>query len=146
VSLRIHKVLKLLLMPQHQNYSDTILVSAESGTLRSKLTESLQHVHQNVYRLHAIILSRSPFFAHLMSTSPQAGAQRVIYVHLDQEPEITQEVRVPLLPLWPWFVTRCFIGFCHRYQIFPVSVFELHLFMYTFSQLWDISTHPFLLI
>lgn len=29
-----------------------------------------------------------------MSTSPQAGGQRVIYVHLDQEPEVTQEVRV----------------------------------------------------
>ncbi|EKM83020.1 hypothetical protein AGABI1DRAFT_34075 [Agaricus bisporus var. burnettii JB137-S8] len=49
------------------------------------------HVHQNVYRLHAIILSRSPYLAHLMSTSPQTSGQRVIYVNLEQEPEITQE-------------------------------------------------------
>lgn len=53
---------------------------------------SLQHVLQNVYRLHAIILSRSPFLAHLMSTSPQTGGQRTIYVHLEQEPEVTHEV------------------------------------------------------
>jgi len=59
---------------QTGNYADTIL-----------------HVHQNVYRLHAIILSRSPYLAHLMSTSPQATGQRIIYVHLDQEPEVTQE-------------------------------------------------------
>jgi len=59
---------------QTGNYSDTIL-----------------HVHQNSYRLHAIILSRSPFLAHLMSTSPQSGGQRSIYVHLEHEPEVTQE-------------------------------------------------------
>jgi len=59
---------------QTGNYADTIL-----------------HVHQNVYRLHAIILSRSPYLAHLMSTSPQATGQRIIYVHLDHEPEVTQE-------------------------------------------------------
>jgi hypothetical protein len=51
-----------------------------------------QHVHQNKYRLHAIILSRSPFLAHLMSTSPQPGGQRAIYVPLEQEPEVTEEV------------------------------------------------------
>ncbi|KAI6103553.1 hypothetical protein F5141DRAFT_1131287 [Pisolithus sp. B1] len=50
------------------------------------------NVHQNSYRLHAIILSRSPFLAHLMSTSPPASGQRVIYVQLDNEPEVTQEV------------------------------------------------------
>ncbi|KAN0076883.1 hypothetical protein V8E55_010738 [Tylopilus felleus] len=59
---------------QTGNYADTIL-----------------HVHQNSYRLHAIILSRSPFLAHLMSTSPQTGGQRVIYVQLDHEPEVTHE-------------------------------------------------------
>lgn len=34
-----------------------------------------------------------------MSTSPQAQAsgQRAIYVHLDQEPEVTQEVRVGII-------------------------------------------------
>jgi len=59
---------------QTGNYADTVL-----------------HVLQNVYRLHAIILSRSPFLAHLMSTSPQTGGQRTIYVHLEQEPEVTHE-------------------------------------------------------
>jgi len=59
---------------QTGNYADTIL-----------------HVHQNSYRLHAIILSRSPFLAHLMSTSPPTGGQRVIYVQLDREPEVTHE-------------------------------------------------------
>jgi len=59
---------------QHGNYADTLL-----------------HVLQRVYRLHAIILSRSPFLAHLMSTSPQGSSQRVIYVHVEQEPEVTDE-------------------------------------------------------
>ncbi|KAL4253918.1 BTB domain-containing protein [Abortiporus biennis] len=59
---------------QTGNYADTIL-----------------HVHQNAYRLHAIILSRSPFLAHLMSTSPQSAGQRAIYVHLENEPEVTVE-------------------------------------------------------
>ena len=51
-----------------------------------------QHVFQHTYGLHAIILSRSPFLAHLMSTTPPTGGQRVIYVPLDHEPEVTQEV------------------------------------------------------
>ncbi|KIP07968.1 hypothetical protein PHLGIDRAFT_127315 [Phlebiopsis gigantea 11061_1 CR5-6] len=59
---------------QTGNYADTVL-----------------HVLQNMYRLHAIILSRSPFLAHLMSTSPQSGGQRTIYVHLEHEPEVTHE-------------------------------------------------------
>ncbi|KII89002.1 hypothetical protein PLICRDRAFT_53498 [Plicaturopsis crispa FD-325 SS-3] len=59
---------------QTGNYSDTVL-----------------HVLQNTYRLHAIILSRSPYLAHLMSTSPQQGGQRVIYVHLEHEPAVTQD-------------------------------------------------------
>ncbi|KAA1471324.1 hypothetical protein DENSPDRAFT_776136 [Dentipellis sp. KUC8613] len=59
---------------QSGNYADTIL-----------------HVHQNSYRLHALILSRSPYLVHLMSTSPQTGGQRIIYVDLEREPEVTQE-------------------------------------------------------
>lgn len=95
VSFRFLTSSQCFLMTRAQNYSDTILVSVRSAeTKRIKPTQSLQHVHQNVYRLHAIILSRSPFLAHLMSTSPQNGGQRVIYVHLDQEPEVTQEVCV----------------------------------------------------
>ncbi|KDQ33165.1 hypothetical protein PLEOSDRAFT_1052017 [Pleurotus ostreatus PC15] len=49
------------------------------------------HVYHSVYRLHAIILSRSPYLVHLMSTSPQTGGVRTIYVQVEQEPEITQE-------------------------------------------------------
>ncbi|KZP20775.1 hypothetical protein FIBSPDRAFT_910974 [Athelia psychrophila] len=51
------------------------------------------HVHQNAYRLHAIILSRSPYLAHLMSTSAQSGpgGQKIVQVHLEQEPEVTHE-------------------------------------------------------
>jgi len=59
---------------QNGNYADTVL-----------------HVFQHTYGLHAIILSRSPFLAHLMSTTPPTGAQRVIYVPLEHEPEVTQE-------------------------------------------------------
>jgi len=66
---------------------------------------SMQHVHQNTYRLHAIVLSRSPLLAHLMSTSPQTGAQRVIHVQLEHEPEVSQEVRVSFLTLFP--ATEC---------------------------------------
>jgi hypothetical protein len=60
--------------------------------LSTHILTIVKHVHQNSYRLHAIILSRSPFLAHLMSTSPQSGGQRSIYVHLEHEPEVTQEV------------------------------------------------------
>jgi hypothetical protein len=59
---------------QTGNYADTIL-----------------HVHQNTYRLHAIILSQSPYLVHLMSTSPQTGGQRIIHAYLEQDPEVTQE-------------------------------------------------------
>jgi hypothetical protein len=53
----------------------------------------VQHVHNNVYRLHAILLARSPYLAHLLQTSPHTGGDRVIYVPVEHEPEITPEVR-----------------------------------------------------
>jgi len=62
-----------------------------SGFQTGNYADTLLHVNQNVYRLHAIVLSRSPFLAHLMSTSPQTGGQRIIYVPLDQEPELTHD-------------------------------------------------------
>ncbi|KAJ6455726.1 hypothetical protein C8R45DRAFT_1035490 [Mycena sanguinolenta] len=61
---------------QNGNYADTVL-----------------HVHQGhvvTYRLHAIILSRSPFLAHLMSTSPP-GNGNVIHLNLERDPEVTHE-------------------------------------------------------
>lgn len=69
-----------------------------------------QHVHQNSYRLHAIILSRSPFLAHLMSTSPQTGGQRVIYVQLDHEPEVTHEVRLFRILVMSPFISATVCG------------------------------------
>ncbi|KAJ6630646.1 hypothetical protein B0H10DRAFT_1982152 [Mycena sp. CBHHK59/15] len=61
------------------NYADTVLLVQHRDT------------HQIPHHLHAIILSRAPFLAHLMSTCPQGNGQRVIYVHLEREPEVTPE-------------------------------------------------------
>ncbi|KAF7304658.1 BTB domain-containing protein [Mycena kentingensis (nom. inval.)] len=65
---------------QTGNYSDTLLhVHPAQG-------------HPVAFRLHALMLSRSPFLAHLMSTSQQglnASGQRVLYIQLD--PQITPE-------------------------------------------------------
>ncbi|KAF5386844.1 hypothetical protein D9615_001880 [Tricholomella constricta] len=79
--------------PPYQNHHNEEIVSHlyHAGFQSGNYADTILHVHQNVYRLHAIILSRSPFLAHLMSTSPQATGQRVIYVHLDQEPEVSEE-------------------------------------------------------
>ncbi|KAF5365691.1 hypothetical protein D9758_003274 [Tetrapyrgos nigripes] len=63
----------------------------ENGFKQGEYADILLHVHQNVYRLHAIILSRSPFLVHLMSTSPQVNGLKAIYVALDREPDITLE-------------------------------------------------------
>ncbi|KAF7796748.1 hypothetical protein EIP86_007931 [Pleurotus ostreatoroseus] len=54
-------------------------------------SSSAGHPVNGFTQLHAIILSRSPFLAHLMSTSPQTGGQRTIVVHLEDEPEVTHE-------------------------------------------------------
>ncbi|KAI6005476.1 hypothetical protein EDD15DRAFT_2425249, partial [Pisolithus albus] len=62
-----------------------------AGFQTGHYADTILNVYQNSYRLHAIILSRSPFLAHLMSTCPPASGQRVIYVQLDNEPEVTQE-------------------------------------------------------
>ncbi|KAJ7063161.1 hypothetical protein C8F01DRAFT_1131772 [Mycena amicta] len=67
----------------------------QAGFQTGNYSDTLLHVHQGhpvAFRLHAIILSRSPFLAHLMSTSQQglnAGGQRVLYVQLD--PQVTHE-------------------------------------------------------
>ncbi|PCH38457.1 hypothetical protein WOLCODRAFT_136290 [Wolfiporia cocos MD-104 SS10] len=62
-----------------------------SGFQAGNYADTILHVSQNTYRLHALILSRSPFLAHLMSTTPQPTGQCNIYVHLEQEPEISQD-------------------------------------------------------
>ncbi|KAF8626238.1 hypothetical protein AX15_004918 [Amanita polypyramis BW_CC] len=76
--------------PSHHN-EEIVNHLYHSGFQTGNYADTILHVHQNVYRLHAIILSRSPYLAHLMSTSPQTSGQRVIVVRLDDEPEVTQE-------------------------------------------------------
>ncbi|EPQ58415.1 hypothetical protein GLOTRDRAFT_57377 [Gloeophyllum trabeum ATCC 11539] len=61
-----------------------------SGFQSGNYADTFLHVGGHVYRLHAIILSRSPYLAHLMSTSPQT-TPHAIYVNLEHEPEVTQE-------------------------------------------------------
>ncbi|KAI0328117.1 hypothetical protein GY45DRAFT_1255732 [Cubamyces sp. BRFM 1775] len=63
----------------------------QSGFQTGNYADTLLHVRATAYRLHALILSRSPYLAHLMSTSPQSGSQHIIYVNLDHEPEVTDE-------------------------------------------------------
>ncbi|KAF8528221.1 hypothetical protein BU17DRAFT_73822 [Hysterangium stoloniferum] len=65
---------------QMGNYADTIL-----------------HVHGRQYRLHAILLSKSPYLAHLMSTSPANAPTRNIHVPIEEEPEVTEEVTLGYL-------------------------------------------------
>ncbi|KAI0259941.1 hypothetical protein BC834DRAFT_832626, partial [Gloeopeniophorella convolvens] len=62
-----------------------------SGFQSGNYADTLLHAHQRTYRMHAIILSRSPYLVHLMSTSPQVAGQRVVYVNLDHEPDVTQD-------------------------------------------------------
>ncbi|KIM49423.1 hypothetical protein M413DRAFT_438603 [Hebeloma cylindrosporum] len=83
-------------LPYQNSHNEEIVSHLyHAGFQTGNYADTILHVHQNVYRLHAIILSRSPFLAHLMSTSPQTSGQRIIYVHLDQEPEVTQEASFP---------------------------------------------------
>jgi len=78
--------------PPYQMHNEEIVNHLyNAGFQTGNYADTILHVHQNSYRLHAIILSRSPYLAHLMSTSPQSGGQRSIYVHLEHEPEVTQE-------------------------------------------------------
>lgn len=55
---------------QHGNYSDTLL-----------------HILNRQYRLHAIILSRSPYLAHLINTAGSSS----IHVPIESEPLITED-------------------------------------------------------
>ncbi|KAH6918997.1 hypothetical protein BKA70DRAFT_1417002 [Coprinopsis sp. MPI-PUGE-AT-0042] len=77
--------------PYQPSHNDQIVNHLYHAFQTGNYADTTLHVHQNVYRLHAVILSRSPYLAHSMSTSPQTTAQRVIYVNLDHEPEVTQE-------------------------------------------------------
>lgn len=62
-----------------------------------------------------------------MSTSPQSGGQRVIYVHLEQEPEVTAEVCVfdnSSLSVTELIVPSQFgLGFCYWYEALLLLVY-----------------------
>ncbi|KAF5324501.1 hypothetical protein D9611_004286 [Ephemerocybe angulata] len=77
--------------PYQPSHNESIVNHLYHAFQTGNYADTTLHVHQNAYRLHAVILSRSPYLAHLMSTSPQTTGQRVIYVNLEQEPEVTQE-------------------------------------------------------
>ncbi|KAK0210575.1 hypothetical protein DFS33DRAFT_1251154 [Desarmillaria ectypa] len=92
--LRVRDVVDLFYRSRssHQNHNEDIVNHLyHAGFQTGNYADTILQVQQSSYRLHAIILSRSPFLAHLMSTSPQGGGQRVIFVPLEQEPEVTQE-------------------------------------------------------
>ncbi|KAI0713426.1 hypothetical protein C8Q76DRAFT_731379 [Earliella scabrosa] len=75
----------------HIHNEDIINHLFHSGFQTGNYADTLLHVRGTVYRLHALILSRSPYLTHLMSTTPQNSNQHIIYVNLDHEPEITEE-------------------------------------------------------
>ncbi|KAI5124492.1 hypothetical protein M0805_003019 [Coniferiporia weirii] len=62
-----------------------------AGFQMGEYADTLLHARQNRYQLHAIILSRSPYLAHLMSTSPKQGGMNTIHVPLESLPEITDQ-------------------------------------------------------
>jgi len=70
----------------HENR--TVYHLYESGFNHGNFSDMSVHIGSAVYRLHALILSRSPFLVHLMSTSPYKD---MIYVPMDQYPDITPE-------------------------------------------------------
>ncbi|RDX52698.1 hypothetical protein OH76DRAFT_1480317 [Lentinus brumalis] len=63
----------------------------QSGWQTGNYADTILHVRGTAYRLHALILSRSPYLAHLMSTTPQTSHPHQIHVNLDHEPEVTDE-------------------------------------------------------
>lgn len=78
-------------IPFQLSHNDRVVDHLYQAFQTGNYADTTLHVHQSAYRLHAVVLSRSPYLVHSMSTSPQTTGQRVIYVNLDQEPEVTQE-------------------------------------------------------
>ncbi|PAV24328.1 btb poz domain btb2 [Pyrrhoderma noxium] len=62
-----------------------------AGFQLGEFADTLLHARQNRYQLHAIILSRSPYLAHLISTTPNTGGYKTIYVPLESFPEVTDQ-------------------------------------------------------
>ncbi|KAF7322858.1 BTB domain-containing protein [Mycena chlorophos] len=78
-----------------ENHNKSVLDHLYAGFQTGNYSDTLLHVHSPTshpavaFRLHAIMLSRSPFLAHLMSTSQQGLNERVLYIQLP--PEVTHE-------------------------------------------------------
>jgi len=49
----------------------------------------LQQVPWRAYAVHRLIISRSPYLAHVMGTEPSS---KTVTIPLDQEPAVTPEV------------------------------------------------------
>ncbi|EPT06240.1 hypothetical protein FOMPIDRAFT_1110028 [Fomitopsis schrenkii] len=74
-----------------QIHNDDILNHLYNAFRTGNYADTYLHVHQHAYRLHALVISRSPFLAHMMSTTPQPAGQSNFYLNLEQEPEVTEE-------------------------------------------------------
>ncbi|EJD05952.1 uncharacterized protein FOMMEDRAFT_104330 [Fomitiporia mediterranea MF3/22] len=62
-----------------------------AGFQMGEYADTLLHAHGHRYQLHAIILSRSPYLAHLISANPKSAGMHSIYVPLESFPEITDQ-------------------------------------------------------
>lgn len=75
-----------------QNHNEEVVNHLYHAGFQSGLyADTILHVFNQTYRLHAIILSRSPYLAHLMSTIPPVNGPRTIFLNLEQETEVTAE-------------------------------------------------------
>jgi len=62
-----------------------------TGFNMGEYSDTILHAGQHRYMLHALILSRSPYLAHLISTSPKSGGVHTIYVPLESIPECSDQ-------------------------------------------------------
>ncbi|KAL5529114.1 hypothetical protein ACEPAG_5088 [Sanghuangporus baumii] len=62
-----------------------------AGFQMGQYADTRLHVHGHRYQLHALVLSRSPYLAHLIAATPKAGGMHSIYVPLESYPEITDQ-------------------------------------------------------
>jgi hypothetical protein len=75
-----------------QQHDQTIInYLYDVGFQTGQFADTVMHAHQYTYRLHAILLARSPYLHHLLTANAFNGGERAIYVPLEREPEITPE-------------------------------------------------------
>ncbi|KAG8753585.1 hypothetical protein FRC14_005896 [Serendipita sp. 396] len=76
------------LAEERTHADNTVSHIYESGFKHGNFSDINVQIGTTVYRLHALILSKSPFLVHLMSISPFKG---MIYMPIDQYPDVTLE-------------------------------------------------------